>query len=190
MHGIQQVPCVTIIFQAEPDFFNPILLYKMNSITIIGIIIIAFFITPIWVLARSQSLGKRKLQKVIASLGQGYEIKIAEHESWSNKVIGLDREGSKAAFAILNNPENKVYIADLKQYSYCGVVKNLLGSGSKYENDAISSINLQFLVRTKGTENLSFPLYSDSVDSNLGNELLIAKQWADKFNGVIHKISA
>jgi hypothetical protein len=161
----------------------------MNSITIIGIVFTALIIVPIWLLIRSQSVGKRKLQKEINSLGKGYNIDITEYESWKNRVIGVDRENAKGAFAIINPPESQVFIADLKQYSRCFVDKELLNSGSKYDNNVISKINIRFVARSKETGNLVFPIFLDSVDLNLTNELVIANKWADLFNIIIHKYS-
>ena len=161
----------------------------MNSITIIGIIFTALIIIPIWLLIRSQNVGKRKLQKEINSLGKGYNIEITEYESWKNRVIGIDRENAKGALAIFKEPENQVFIADLKLYSRCFVDKELLNSGSKYDNNVISKINLQFVARAKDTGNLVFPIFVDSDDLNLGNELMIANKWADLFNLIIHKYS-
>jgi hypothetical protein len=161
----------------------------MNSITLIGIIITAAIIVPIWLLIRSQSAGKRKLEKEIASLGKGYNIDITEHESWKNKVIGIDVENAKGAFAVLNVPESQVLIVDLKQYIRCFVDKELLNSGSKYDNNVISKISLQFVARAKNTGNLVFQIFVDSDDLDLGNELIVAQEWAEKFNNIIQKYS-
>jgi hypothetical protein len=161
----------------------------MNSITIIGIIITALIIVPIWLLIRSQNVGKRKLQKEINALGKGYNIEITEYESWKNRVIGVDRPNAKGALAILNPTESQVFIADLKQYSRCFVDKEFLKSDSKYNNNVISKINIQFVARAKDTGNLVFPIFVDSIDLNLANELMIANKWADLFNLIIHKFS-
>jgi len=159
----------------------------MNSITIIGIVIVALIVIPIWYLIYSQGAGKRKLQKEIEALGKGLNISISEHESFKNKVIGLDREGQKGAFAVLNGTDNKVYIADLKLYTRCSVNKELLNSGSKYDNDVVSRISLHFSPKNKATVELVFPVYSEEEDSDLANELMVAQSWAEKFNMVIHK---
>jgi hypothetical protein len=161
----------------------------MSSTVWIGILFAAIIIVPIWMLVLHQSAGKRKLEKEITSLGKGHNIEITEHESFKNKVIGIDREGFKGALAIFNEHGNQVFLADLKQFSRCYVDKELLNSGSKYDNDVVSKITLQFVARTKGTENLVFPVYTDTIDKDLANELMIAQEWADKFNGVIHKFN-
>ena len=157
----------------------------MNSVTIIGIILAALIIVPIWFLIMHQNAGKRKLEKEIASLGKGLNISISEHESFKNKVIGLDRDGHKAALAVFNGSENRVYVADLKQYNRCTVTKDLLNSGSRYDNDVVSRVALQFIAREKGKENMTFPVYDEAEDKDLANELVVAQEWAEKFNMLI-----
>jgi hypothetical protein len=159
---------------------------KMNSTIIVGILLIVLIIAPIWWLIRSQGAGKRKLQKEIASLGKDHDINITEHELWSNKVIGIDRENDKAAYAILMTPSNQLFITDLRLFSRCYVEKNLLASDSKNQ-DIISSINIHFVSREKEVQDTIWPIYIDSVDLTLGKELHIAGEWVDKFNAAIYK---
>ncbi|HNX79438.1 MAG TPA: hypothetical protein PKJ24_06130 [Prolixibacteraceae bacterium] len=159
----------------------------MNSITIIGIIITALIIVPIWYLIHTQGAGKRKLEKEISALGKGMNISISEHESFKNKVIGIDREGFKGALAVLTPGDHKLYIADLKQFNRCSVNKELLNSGSKYDNDVVNKITLRFTPKNKGTEEVTFPVYSEAEDKDLANELMVAQNWAEKFNLVIQK---
>ncbi len=161
----------------------------MDTTIIIGIIITAAIVVPIGWLIRSQGAGKRKLEKEIAALGDKSELNITEHESWNNKVIAIDRDGGKAFFAVFGNPSKQVQIAELKKFNRCYTVKNLLNSGSKYDNEVISNISIHFVPSEKGAQELVFPLYTDSVDLTLGNELQVAAEWVDKFNGVIRKLN-
>ncbi|HNZ69238.1 MAG: hypothetical protein WBK43_05865 [Prolixibacteraceae bacterium] len=159
----------------------------MNSIVIIGIIITALIVGPIWWLIHTQGAGKRKLEKELAALGQKEGIEISEHQSWSNKVIGLDREHEKAAFLIQGNPQNKIILADLKKYTGCSVEKKLLENGSKENAILFSSIALCFTPREKSAPALVFPLYTDEEDMTLNNELHIAEEWSGKFNVIIRR---
>ena len=162
----------------------------MNSTTIIGIIILAAIVIPLWLLIRSQSLGKRKLQKEMAALGKGKDINISEHESWGNKIIGFDREGAKAAFADFHPVQKRVYIVDLKYYNRCYMEKRILPPASKKAQEVVNGIYLHFVPRDNGHPEEVFPLYNDETDSSLSNELKIGEEWADKFNVVIWNIPA
>lgn len=159
----------------------------MDSTIIIGIIIIAIIIVPIWYLMHSQGAGKRKLEKELASLGEKDGIRISEHESWGNKVIGLDRENEKAAFLIQGNPQSRILMADLKKYTRCIVEKNMLDTGSKGNAIVFSSIFLRFLAKEKGAEDLLFPLFVDHEDMTLSNELQIAEEWSEKFKVILRR---
>lgn len=161
----------------------------MDSTVIIGIVLALVIISPIWWLIRSQGAGKRKLEKEVIAQGNGFTLNISEHESWVNKVIGIDREAEKAAFAIFGTPSNQLFVADLKQFNRCYAEKKLLDTKLKGGMDTISDILIHFVPREKGAADVVFPIYSDATDTSLGNELHISEEWVDKFNGIIHRNS-
>ncbi len=160
----------------------------MNSIAVIGILIILAILFPIWLLMRSQSSGKRKLQKKMAMLGKGNAMDITECESWGTKVIGLDRQGAKVAYTDFRTSENAVHIADLNLFERCLAEKRYLENGSKKAGDVISSVYLRFASLSKNGSDLVFPLYEDSSDLTLTNELQIAQEWADKLSNIIRNL--
>jgi hypothetical protein len=159
----------------------------MTSTIITVIIVIAIIALPVWLLMHLQGAEKGKFKKAIAALSQKEGISISENEPWGNKIIGVDREQEKAALIILGDPHNRVFIADLKNYSKCNVEKNLLNAGSKGNAIVYSSIVLRFVARSKSVEDLAFPLYTDHEDMTLSNELQIAGEWSEKLNGVMRK---
>ncbi len=137
----------------------------------------------------TQGAGKRKLEKEMAALGQKDGIFISEHESWGNKVIGMDREHEKAAFLIEGNPQSKIVLADLKKYSKCYMEKNILDTQSKGNAIVVNSISLCFAPKEKSGEILFFPLYTDQEDMTLTNELQIAEEWSGKYNVIMRRHS-
>lgn len=159
----------------------------MSATAITGIVIIALIIVPIWYLIHSQGAGKRKMEKELATLGQKGEMSISEHEAWSNKVIGLDREHEKAAFFVQASPQSKILVADLKLFSRCQVERNLLETQPKGNAIVYSSIRIRFIPREKATTEVAFPLFTDTEDMTLSNELQLAEEWSEKFNIVMKK---
>ncbi len=159
----------------------------MTSTIITVIIVIAIIALPVWLLMHLQGAEKGKFKKEIAALTKKEGISISENESWGNKFIGVDREQEKAALIILGDPQNRVFIADLKNYSKCSVEKNLLNAGGKGNAIVYSSIVLRFVARSRSAEDLVFPLYTDHEDMTLTNELQIAGEWSEKFNGIMRK---
>lgn len=159
----------------------------MSSTAIIGLIIVAIIILPIWYLIHSLGSGKRKLEKELAALWKGGTLNITEHESWGNKVIGLDREGEIAAFAIFENPHSQVFIADLQQYSKCNMEKTALDTKGKENAMVISHVLIRFVGKEKGTPDVTFPLFGNPEGGTLSNELQIAEEWTEKFNVILRK---
>ncbi len=159
----------------------------MSSTVIIGIIIVAVIVVPIWYLIYSQGSGKRKLEKELAAMGKGRDLNITEHESWGNKVIGLDREKEKAAFAIHKTPQSQVFITDLPQYARCFMEKNALDTKGKGNAIVISQVLIHFIGKDKGIPDVTFPLFVDSEDMTLSNELQIAEEWTEKFNVILRR---
>ena len=157
----------------------------MNSITIIGIILLMGIILPIWYLIRSQNAGKRKLEKEIKALGKGEDLNISEHESWGNKIIGLDREGTKVAFVDQRSSDKQITIMDLKKFSRCYLNKETIPPATKKGSEIVSSVSLNFVAKEKANPDEVITLFRDTVDLTLTNELHIAGEWADKINMVI-----
>lgn len=159
----------------------------MTSTIVTVLIVIVIIALPVWLLMHLQGAEKGKFKKEIAALCKKEEISISENESWGNKIILVDREKEKAALIILGDIQNRVFTADLKNYSKCSVEKNYLNGGSKGSAIVFSSIVLRFVARSKSVEDLVFPLYTDHEDMTLSNELQIAGEWSDKFNGIIRR---
>lgn len=159
----------------------------MGSTTITGIIIIAVIILPIWYLIRTQSAGKRKLHKLLEESGKGSEFEATEHESWSGKIIGIDRDHGKVAYANLKDASNHIHLVDLALYNRCFSDKTQKNNGSKNGESALSGISLHFVAREKGTPDYIIPLYSDEIDNELTNEIQLAEEWADKINSSLKK---
>jgi hypothetical protein len=160
----------------------------MNSTTIIGIILLLAIILPIWYLIRSQNAGKRKLEKEIRALGKGVDLNISEHESWGNKIIGIDREKAKVAFVNEKTADKEIRIMDLKMFSKCYVNKETIPPSTKKGSEVVSRVSLNFVPNEKGNPDEVITLFRDTVDLTLTNELHIAGEWADKLNVVIRKI--
>jgi hypothetical protein len=159
----------------------------MNSTTIIGIILLFAIILPVWILIRNQNAGKRKLEKEIKTLGKGEDLNISEHESWGNKIIGLDRDGAKVAFVDQRSSDKKIVVVDLKIVSRCYLNKETTPPATKKGSEIVNRISLNFVPNEKGNPEEVITLFLDTVDMTLTNELHIAGEWMDKINVIIRK---
>ena len=157
----------------------------MDTITIIGILVLAAFTVPVALLMQKQKREKKNLVQMIAQLEQENQIKIAEHEAWRNKLIGIDPAGTKAVFIVKNADGNQVSIVDLTKFVRCEVDKFAIVSEADSSLQAVSQVRIRFVPREKNQKDQHFILYNEEADQSLGVELRIGNDWIEKFNRIV-----
>lgn len=157
----------------------------MDTITIIGILVLAAFAVPVAIVLQKQNREKKKLVKMLAQLDQENQISITEHEVWRNKLIGLDPVGKKAVFIVKNPEGNQVNIVDLQKVARCEVEKFAIASETDSSLQAISQVRIRFIPREKSQKDQHFLLYNEEADHSLGVELRIGNDWIEKFNRIV-----
>ena len=157
----------------------------MDTITIIGILVLAAFAVPVAIVLQKQNREKKKLVQMLAQLDQENQISITEHEVWRNKLIGLDPVGKKAVFIVKNPEGNQVNIVDLQKVARCEVEKFAIASETDSSLQAISQVRIRFIPREKSQKDQHFLLYNEEADHSLGVELRIGNDWIEKFNRIV-----
>jgi hypothetical protein len=161
----------------------------MNSTIIIGIILLSGFIIPAFFVIRKQNRDKKLLEEFFGNIEKNHQMKVTEHESWRNRVIGIDNDKQKALYVIHDKTEDEIQVVDLRYVTACTVEKNVVTSEFNKSIQAVNSIRIRFRGRDKAHPDQVFILYSEEKDQNLGSELRIAEAWAERFNKLIRKIS-
>ncbi|HAX95095.1 MAG TPA: hypothetical protein DCY35_01015 [Prolixibacteraceae bacterium] len=157
----------------------------MDTITIIGILVLAAFAVPVAIVLQKQNREKKKLVQMLAKLDQENQISITEHEVWRNKLIGLDPVGKKAVFIVKNPEGNQVNIVDLQKVARCEVEKFAIASETDSSLQAISQVRIRFIPREKNQKDQHFILFNEETDQSLGVELRIGNDWIEKFSRIV-----
>jgi len=157
----------------------------MDTITIIGILVLAAFAVPVAIVLQKQNREKKKLVQMLAQLDQENQISITEHEVWRNKLIGLDPVGKKAVFIVKNPEGNQVNIVDLQKVARCEVEKFAIASETDSSLQAISQVRIRFIPREKNQKDQYFILFNEETDQSLGVELRIGNDWIEKFSRIV-----
>ncbi len=157
----------------------------MDTITIIGILVLAAFAIPVAIVMQKQNREKKKLVEMLAQLGQEYQINITEHEAWRNKLIGLDPKSGKALLIIKGTNGNDINIIDLHKFTKCEVEKFAIASETDSSLQAVSQVRIRFIPREKNQKDMHFILFNEESDHTLGVELRIGNDWVEKFSKIL-----
>lgn len=157
----------------------------MNLITIIGILMLSAFIVPVIIIMYKQKREKNKLEKLLQEIETENNLRIDKHETWRNKLIGVDTSTGKALLIHRDTDGNHITIADLHHVSRCEVVKTMTASEIDSSLQAVKSIKIRFASRDKSKRDQYFVLFDEDIDLDLGSELRIANTWVEQFNNLI-----
>lgn len=160
----------------------------MSVTTIVGLILLSAFVIPAFIVIQKQNKNKKLLEKFLQGLETEKNIKVTEHETWRNKVIGIDYPGQKALFVIRDKTRNEIQIIDLKHVSGCSVEKSVVTSEFDKSVQAVSAIRIRFRGRDKAHPDQVFTIFSEDIDMTLGAELRIAEAWVAKFSKGLRRI--
>ena len=160
----------------------------MSVTTIVGLILLSAFIIPAFIVIQKQKRDRKLLEKFLRSLETENNIKVTDHETWSNKIIGIDYANQKALFVIRDKTHNEIQIVDLKHVSGCSVEKSVVTSEFDKSVQAVSAIRIRFRGRDKAHPDQVFTIFSEDIDMTLGAELRIAEAWVAKFSKGLRRI--
>lgn len=161
----------------------------MSITTIVGLLLLSGFIIPAFIVIQKQRVEKKKLEQFLKELEKDKKIRISEHETWKNKILGIDLNSHIAIFIIRDKIRNECHIIDLHGISGCSVEKTMVTSEVDSSIQAVDTIRLRFISRDKSLPDQLFSLFIEEEDQTLGAELRIAEAWALKFNASLRKLA-
>jgi hypothetical protein len=160
----------------------------MNITIIIGLLLLSGFLVPVWIVMQKQNKNKKKLEKLLSDIEVEKKIKITEHETWRDRVIGIDREHGIALFVLKNNEDYKVELVDLHNVSKCVAERSTISSGQGGSIQAVVAVRLRFVGRGKSQPDQIFTLFNEETDQTIGSEIMISEAWAERFNKLIRSM--
>jgi hypothetical protein len=160
----------------------------MNITTIIGIVLLSAFIIPVIIVMQKQKREKKRLEKYLSELASEKNIKITRHETWTNKLIGIDDLSGNAVMIQHDADNYQVSVVDLHHITRCEAEKSYTVSETDPSVQAVKQVRIRFTARGKGQRDQTIVLFDEDTDQNLGTEIRIANTWADHFNQFIRKI--
>ncbi|MDP4186080.1 MAG: hypothetical protein Q8862_13100 [Bacteroidota bacterium] len=152
----------------------------------ISIILSLFFIIPVSLLIYSVKQKERKLKNAFLSAINENNLIIAKHESWKNKIIGIDNTNDKLLFIHLAADQIKEDLVDLNQISYCTIrhsgIKNYKEGSHSNTSD---KLELSLISKDKKVEDINIPFFD--LNSNNPFELKSMQDKAGEWQKLIEK---
>lgn len=161
----------------------------MNITVIVGLLLLSAFIVPAIIVIQKQRKNRKQLEDFLKKVESENSMKITEHETWRNKIIGIDFLGQKALFVIRDKTQNVIEIVDLRYVTGCSSERSVVTSEFDKSVQAVSAVRIRFRGRDKAHPDQVFQIYTEEIDTTIGAELRIAEVWVEKFNKSIKKIS-
>ncbi len=157
--------------------------------TVVGLLLLSGFLIPAFIVTQKQRIEKKKLEQFLSEFEKRKNIRISEHETWNNKIIGVDYASQQAIFIIWDKSHNESQIIDLHGVSGCSVEKTMVISELDSSVQAVAAIRLRFKPRDKSCPDQLFSLFIEEDDQTLRAELRIAEAWAVKINALLKKMA-
>jgi hypothetical protein len=157
--------------------------------TIVGLLLLSGFLIPAFIVIQKQRIEKKKLEQFLSEFEKEKNIRISEHETWKNMILGIDYNSQKAIFIIRDKTHNESQIIELHGISGCSVEKTMVTSELDSSIQAVAAVRLRFKPRDKSCPDQLFSLFIEEEDQTLGAELRIAEAWVVKFNASLKKLA-
>jgi hypothetical protein len=157
----------------------------MSITTIVGLLLLSGFVIPALIVILKQRTEKKKLEQFLSEFEKRENIQITEHETWRNKIIGMDAHSRKAIFIVRDKEHNDNLIIDLGNFSGCSVVRSIITSETDKNIQAVSAVRIRFASRDKAHPDQLMTLYNEEADQTLASELRTAENWSQIFNKII-----
>jgi hypothetical protein len=154
-------------------------MFEINYIgLIISMVLLAAFMTPIYLNVRKNNKKKRALDHEIKFIALENGLKLQYIDSWRNVyTIGMDPEVKKLVY-ISDKPAHKAIILDLSQLQSVGIhtKDHVVGSGKNTSKVTdLLELQLHFYNGNQSTTTLQF--YDGDLHSDLQDEYPLIQKW-------------
>ena len=145
----------------------------MNVTLIVGIILIAFIVIPVFLLNKNKAKRNAAIKQQLAEISKGSTL--TNQESWNGYVIAIDENKKICYYVRQERNECFTQIINLADYLTCRVVaSSAMGS----TGTSIEMVELVFSPKNANGENKTLVFFNAETDGyTLNGELQSAERW-------------
>jgi len=150
------------------------------STTIIGLIILALFIIPVFLISKSKKKKSEQLKNDLMNEAKKAGITIADTDHWNDSVLGIDDKEETIIYIDESRNEKEIHVFNMNEVKSVKFFPDITNEKSKidYNKEPKLCITLFFKESAKAEVNLTF------FTANFGNlskhEQNLFEKWVDK----------
>lgn len=159
---------------------------------VLGLILVAICVIPIYLIVRASRKAERNLLKAIKKIANQKSCKINHYDVCGKVIIGFD-DIKNSIFFLKNSDENSAgnsssKVVELSDYKSCKVVKSKKGVKSNNGNNSdIDKLELVFEPVSNNKEAVSLEFYNLNDSHQLTIEPEIIEKWSKIINNRLKK---
>lgn len=150
------------------------------STTIIGLILLALFVLPVFYAVKKGSASNKEILANFRAEAAKHGMNVTSHEQWNNRVIGLDQSNHKLLYSKTNEKHPKMILVDLTKVKKCETseVNRQKKSANGGMEKVIDSIHLAFTFHDPKQAEVKLEIFDASNDLSLDGEVQLTEKWA------------
>jgi len=153
------------------------------EIIIIGILSVALFIVPIYLIQKKQKGKVAKARQAFVDRGAQRQLNITTCELWNPAyAIGIDEQQRKLLYLSDFEQQTREQLVDLDQVKQCRVLNEYRDSNG---NRMIDHIALVLSMAGPKPGELQLEFYNNQISMMHSDELKVAEKWNATINAVI-----
>lgn len=153
------------------------------SIAIIGLVIIALFVLPFFLVGVGKNKGQKHLKQALLKIAEEHSCNISEYELWTSSAIGIDETTNNLFFVHLHNDIETAKHIKLSDFRICKINNySRVTKDREGNHTAIDRLELE-LTPFEKVKPVTILEFFNADDSKLySNELMMVEKWAQIIN--------
>jgi hypothetical protein len=153
------------------------------STIIIGILVVALFILPFFLMGISGNKDKKQLREALCKIAEENKSNLSLTEYWTDSAMGLDENTNHLFFVHTFNGKETLKHLNLKEYKFCKVnnfSRNIKDSNGDHR--AIDKLEIELTPLEKGKRIELLEIFNSDGSKFHTYELAVAEKWTTIIN--------
>ncbi len=148
------------------------------STTLIGLVMLALFVVPIWYAVQKESTENKYFLKTFMEEARKESLNITAYDRLHHALIGVDRTAQKVLFAEINDEQITTRVVNLDGLKSCAVFEVSSTKKTKHGKEkVIGGIDLQFVYFDPKRADVFVRFYDGQNDLAPDGEMQLAEKW-------------